>query len=248
MYNPFTLQDKKILVTGASSGIGRSIAIECSRMGAELIITGRDITRLEDTYKQLEGYNHKLFIADLSDQQSIEGLAISLPPIDGLVHSAGIAKLKPFQFLNRTDLEETLNTNFLGPALLSSIIFKKKLIRKGSSIVFISSISGIVCSSIGGSAYSSSKGAINGMVKGMALDLASKRIRVNSILPGMVDTKIFKDSSITQEQLEKDKIRYPLGRYGRPEDVAYCVIYLLSDASRWMTGSNIIIDGGFTLI
>jgi NAD(P)-dependent dehydrogenase (short-subunit alcohol dehydrogenase family) len=248
MKNPFSLSEKKILVTGASSGIGKSIAIECSRMGAELIITGRNRSRLEDTYSQLDGHNHKLIIANLSDERDIESLTIHLPTLDGLVHSAGIAKPKLFPFLSRNDLDEMMGINYFASALLSNDLLRKKLLKKGSSIVFISSISGVICSSVGGSAYSSSKGAINGLVKGMALDLAPKGIRVNSVLPGMIDTNIFNDSSITQEQLNQDKKRYPLGRYGRPEEVAFCVIYLLSDASVWMTGSNIVLDGGFTLI
>ena len=105
-----------------------------------------------------------------------------------------------------------------------------------------------MCSYIGGSAYSASKGAINGLVKGMALDLANKGIRVNTVVPGMVDSNLLENSAISQDELEKDKKKYPLGRYGKPEDIAYAVIYLLSDASSWVTGSNIIIDGGYTLI
>jgi NAD(P)-dependent dehydrogenase (short-subunit alcohol dehydrogenase family) len=248
MNNPFSLQGKTILVTGASSGIGKAIAIECSKMGAVLIITGRSKLRLEETYNQLNGENHQLFTANLSNQKEIENLVNNLPDLHGIVHAAGIVKPRPFTYLNRMELEEIINTNFFGPALLTNDILRKKVIKKGASIVFISSISGILCSYVGGSSYSASKGAINGLVKGMALDLAPKGIRINSVLPGMIDTNIIKDGSITQEQLDQDKTRYPLGRYGRPEEVAYAVIYLLSDASVWMTGSNIVIDGGYTLI
>lgn len=248
MYNPFSLQGKVILVTGASSGIGKSIAIECSKMGAQLIITGRNKERLSDTYNQLDGENHQQCIADLSTDDGIELLVANLPPLDGIMHVAGIVKPKPFSFLNRQELDLIMNTNFYGPVLLTNALLRKKLVKKGASIVFVSSISGTICSFIGGSSYSASKGALNGIIKGMALDLAPRGIRVNSILPGMVDTGIFNESAISDEDLIVDRKRYPLGRYGKPEEVAYAAIYLLSDASAWTTGSNILLDGGYTLI
>lgn len=246
--DPFSLLDKKILVTGASSGIGRSIAIEISKFGAKLIITGRDKIRLDDTFSKLHGENNVKIEADLTVEADQEILQENLSNLDGIVHSAGVTNPKPFSFLTRKDIDYVMNINFFAPTILTNGLIRKKSISKGASIVFISSISGIVCSTVGGSAYSSSKGAINGLVKGMALDLANKGIRVNCILPGMIETDIYKNSSITQEQLELDRKRYPLGRYGSPEDVAYGAIYLLSDASKWMTGSNIVIDGGYTLI
>jgi NAD(P)-dependent dehydrogenase (short-subunit alcohol dehydrogenase family) len=248
MKSPFSLQGKVVLVTGASSGIGRSAAIECSKMGAQLIITARNQVRLSDTLTMLQGKGHQLCLADLATDEGVEMLVEKLPQVDGIVHAAGIVKPKPFQFLNRIELEEIMNINFLGPILLTNSLIRRKLINKQASIVFISSISGIMCSFIGGSSYSASKGAINGVIKGMALDLASKQIRVNSIIPGMIDTGIFNESAISRESLDKDKTRYPLGRYGKPQEVAYAAIYLLSDASAWVTGSNLLIDGGFTLI
>jgi NAD(P)-dependent dehydrogenase (short-subunit alcohol dehydrogenase family) len=248
MINPFSLRGKKILVTGASSGIGKCIAIECSKTEAQLIITARNQERLNTTYNLLEGKNHIQCKADLSTDLGIESLAGILPRLDGIVHVAGIVKPKPFQFLNRQELDEIMNINFLGPTLLTNVLIRKKLINNQASLVFISSISGTICSFIGGSSYSASKGALNGMIKGMALDLASKQIRVNSIIPGMIETSIFIDSAISQESLIDDRKRYPLGRYGTPEDIAYGAIYLLSNASLWITGSNLLIDGGFTLI
>lgn len=248
MNNPFSLSDKTILVTGASSGIGKSIAIECSRMGAQLCISGRNSERLNETFNELEGSNHQQFVADLSRDEEIEKLVLSLPKLDGIVHVAGIVKPKPFQFLNREELNEVMNINFYAPVLLTNLLIRKKLVNKNSSIVFISSISGVKASFIGGSSYSASKGALNGIVKGMALDLAPKQIRVNTVIPGMIDTGIFDGSGITQEDLNADKKRYPLGRYGKPEEVAYAVIYLLSDAGAWTTGSNLLIDGGYTLL
>ncbi len=248
MYNPFTLKDKTIFVTGASSGIGKAIAIECSKMGAKVIISGRNEQRLKETFSNLEGDNHEYITADLSNKDDLITLNKSLPVLDGLVNCAGLTKVAPFSFASRDSFEEVMDVNFFAPTELTRLLVKSKKISKKGSIVFISSVSGVYCSAVASSIYSSSKGAVNGLVKGIALDLAPKGIRVNSVNPGMIDTEIFSDSAITQDQLNEDIKRYPLGRYGKPEEVAYVVIYLLSDASSWTTGSNILIDGGYTLI
>ena len=248
MYNPFTLEGKKILVTGASSGIGKAIAIESSKMGANVIITGRNEKRLRDTFSKLEGSGHGLIVADLSIKEEIERLHKELPVIAGLVNCAGLTKVVPFSFATRDSFEDVMNVNFFAPTELTRLMVKSKKIGKGGSVVFISSVSGVYCSAVASSIYSSSKGAINGLVKGVALDLAPKGIRVNSVNPGMIDTDIFSGSAITEEQLKEDMKRYPLGRYGKPEEVANAVIYLLSDAASWTTGSNLLIDGGYTLL
>lgn len=248
MYNPFSLANKTILVTGASSGIGKAIAIESSKMGAKVIISGRNEERLKETLSILEGENNEYIIADLSVKKDLEELYKNLPTLDGLVNCAGIIKTLPFTFASRESFEEVFNVNFFAPAELTRLLVKSKKIKKGGSIVFISSITGVYCSIVAQSVYASSKGAINGLVKGIALDLAPKGIRVNSVNPGMVETDILIESVITEEQLNDDRKRYPLGeRYGKPEEVAYATIYLLSDASSWTTGSNILIDGGYTL-
>ena len=248
MYNPFSLEDKTILVTGASSGIGKSIAIECSKMGAKLIISGRNENRLKETFELLEGDNHDYIVADLSNKEDIENLSKSLPALNGLVNCAGLTKVVPFPFATRTNFEEVMNVNFFAPTELTRLLVKSKKINKEASIVFISSVSGVYCSAVAASVYSASKGAVNGLIKGMALDLAPKGIRVNSVNPGMIDTDIFTNTAITQNELAEDVKRYPLGRYGKTQEVAYAVIYLLSDASSWTTGSNILIDGGYTLL
>jgi NAD(P)-dependent dehydrogenase (short-subunit alcohol dehydrogenase family) len=154
----------------------------------------------------------------------------------------------PFVYANEEVVNEVLGTNFIGPLTLTQHILKLKKINRDASIVFISSISGTRVSSPGGSIYSASKGAVNGLIKGMALDLAPRGIRVNAVAPGMIETDIYTGSSISQDQLKEDMKRYPLKRYGKPEEVAYAVIYLLSDASVWVTGSSLVIDGGFTLL
>lgn len=248
MQNPFTLEGKTLLITGASSGIGKAIALESSRMGASLIITGRNQVRLDESYQLLEGEKHLMVCSDLNNEKEIEMLISQLPLIDGIVHCAGITKNIPFQFASREKLDEVMNINFYVPAEITRRALKTKKIVKNGSIVFISSISGVFCSAFASSIYSASKGAVNGLVKGMALDLAPKGIRVNCINPGVIETNIFDAGAITVGQLDEEKKKYPLKRFGQPCEIAYAAIYLLSDASSWVTGSNLLIDGGFTLL
>lgn len=248
MYNPFSLEGKTILITGASSGIGRSAAIECSRFGARVILTGRNTERLNDTYANLDGLNHIQIKADLSEKAGIEYLLTSLTELNGVCHCAGITNPVPFTYIDQKKLDDIFAINFFGPLILTKELVKRKLLQRESSVVFVSSISGVYISSVAGTLYSSTKGAINGAIKGVALDLATKKIRVNSVCPGMIKTNLLSDGKLTKEDLEIDMKRYPLQRYGNPEDVAYAVIYLLSDASKWITGTNLLIDGGYTLL
>jgi NAD(P)-dependent dehydrogenase (short-subunit alcohol dehydrogenase family) len=251
MFNPFSLNGKTVLITGASSGIGRGIAIECSKMGAKLIISGRDAERLAETFEALEGDGHIIIQADLSIQEDIDRLVDETPVLNGCVHSAGIPKIAAVKFINRDIIEDILNINTVAPILLTSLLIKKKKLQKKSSIVFISSISGVCVANTGESPYSATKGAISGFVKGAAFELAAQGTRVNSINPGLVPTRILElSNSVFSEEQLKDTMysRYPLKRVGTPEDIAYGAIYLLSDASSWVTGINLIIDGGYTLI
>ena len=248
MYNPFSLENKTVLVTGASSGIGQAIAIECSKMGASVVITGRNEERLNQTFELLEGSNHQKIVCDLQSEENIKELSDQLPVLNGMVHAAGIQKTLPFQFVSSKELNKIFDINFFAPTMLSQMIVKAKKITKGASIVFISSINGPVTASTGNSMYSASKGAITAMAKNMAVDLAPKKIRVNCILPAMVETPLIQPEALTQEQLDYDKNLYPLKRYGKPEEIAYAAIYFLSDASAWTTGTNLIIDGGTTII
>lgn len=249
MGNPFSLEDKSILITGASSGIGRGIAIECSKMGAKVIISGRNKLTLNETFELLVGDGHRQTIADLSKQEDIERIVEECDILDGCVNCAGIPKLITVKFIDRINLEEIININSIAPILLTSLLVKKKKFRKASSIIFISSISGVLISTIGESTYSASKGALFGFAKGAALELASQQIRVNSINPGLIETNILKlaNNVFTEDQVKGKLNMYPLKRIGKPEDVAYGAIYLLSDASTWVTGINLVIDGGFTL-
>ena len=248
MYNPFSLKGKTVLVTGASSGIGRTIAIECSKMGAQLFITGRNIERLTATFEELEkGANHQFLPIDITSTEDINKLVNVVGNIDGLVNAAGIMKTLPFKFMDSQSLDDVMQANFVGPALLTKELVSKKKLQNNGSIVFISSISGNYVSTFGNTLYSASKGALDSFAKNIALEVASRKIRVNTVNPGMIETNFFSENKITEEQLKQDINRYPLKRFGKTEEVAYASIYLLSDASLWVTGASLLIDGGYTL-
>lgn len=249
MFNPFSLEDKTILVTGASSGIGREIAIVCSKMGARLVISGRNERRLDETFQKLIGNNHIKITADISKEEDIEYLTDIVPLLDGFSNNAGITKVVLVKHIRRTTLNDIFTTNTFAPIILTQLLIKKNKINNGGSIVFTSSLSGIYCVHYGESMYAASKGAISGFAKGAALDLAKVNIRVNSVCPGIIQTELFQTNAVLtpEELLEKQKF-FPLKRFGQPEDVANAVIYFLSDASSWVTGADLKIDGGYTLI
>lgn len=246
-YNPFSLEGKTVLVTGASSGIGRATAIECSKMGAKVIVTGRNEVRLNQTLAELEGLGHLSIVADLSSENGVNALVDQCPLIDGLVNNAGSTIMVPTQFISRDKLLQVLEVNTVAPIMLTQQLLKKKKLGKGASVVITDSISGVKIASPGNVLYSTSKAAINGFVKNAALDLAGKNIRVNAVCPGMIDTHILDNGTLTAEDQEADIKKYPLKRHGTPEEVAYAIIYFLSDASGFTTGSSLVIDGGFTL-
>lgn len=245
-YNPFTLKGKKILITGASSGIGKATAIECSRMGAKLIITGRNSERLNDTYQLLYGSDHQQIIADLNEESEIRNLIDQLPKLDGLVLAAGVIEMMPFLFTTTKKIEKIYKTNLLAPITLLRELIKKKKNETTMSVVALSSLGGIDVS-MANSVYGSGKAALSSFMQYAALELSNKKIRINSICPGMVWTPMIHHDVLTEEQLLEDEKNYPLKRYGKPEDIAYAAIYFLSDASEWVTGTNFIIDGGLHL-
>ena len=247
-YNPYSLEGKTILVTGASSGIGKATAIECSKLGARVIITGRDEARLQQTLSSLEGEGHVVIAAGLGEDDGIRFLVERVPVLNGIVHAAGISDTVLFQFLKKERLENIFNINFFAPVVLSQLLLKKKLLRKGGSIVFLSSIDGPITAHIGNSMYSATKGALSAMMRNMSIELASKGIRVNAVLPGMTETPLIHNGDITQEQLNKDMELYPLKRYADPREIAWAIIYLLSDASTFTIGANLVVDGGFTVL
>jgi len=247
MNNPFSLAGKTILVTGASSGIGRAVAISCSQLGASLVITGRNEIRLTETFSMLEGTNHQLICADLTKPDDMDKLVEQLPKLDGMVNNAGIAKPLVLQLTETEDVNEIMQINALVPIHLTRLVLQHKKLNKGASLVYISSINGNNCAYIGSTIYAASKSALTGFMKSVALELAPRGIRANCINPGMIETDLLKDGSVGQEEMESDRLKYPLKRYGKPEEVAYAAVYLMSDATQWITGSSLLIDGGYTL-
>lgn len=241
-FNPFSLSGKVILVTGASSGIGRGIAVACAKMGATIIINGRNEERLKDVIASMHGTEHKYIVADLNNQDDIRLLCSDMPKLDGIVHCAGVANRIPCKAIKQEDIDFIMKTNVEAPMLLQAELLKLKKISKSASIVFIASRAAD-SPSMGNSIYSASKGAIISYAKCLALELASRQIRVNCISPGMVWTDLI-TNVLNEEDLKTAEQNYPLKRFGKVEDVANLTIYLLSDASTWMTGSAIDISGG----
>lgn len=248
LYNPYTLIGKTILITGASSGIGKSTAIEASKLGAHLIITGRNKERLNRTFKALEKGNHQMFLGDLSKTVQIEKLMSTLPKIDGLSHNIGLNKTLPVLYYKEKDIMDLLRINTIIPMLLTRSLLKHKKVKLGGSLVYTSSISGLTKNEKGSGLYASSKAALTSFVKTLAYELAVKKTRVNSVHPGMVMTPMIEREEFSDEQRSNYLNKYPLMRYGEPREIALAIIYLLSDASQWVTGTSLLIDGGTSLI
>ena len=250
-FNPFSLNGKKIMITGASSGIGRQCAIDCSKMGATVVLIGRDESRLQETLSQMEGDGHLVCSVDLNQLENIKPLVQNvvskLGPLDGFIHSAGIEKTLPIKSLKPSDYEDVFKVNTLSAFEFMRYFSGSKSFNKGGSIVLISSITSVI-GRVGVSAYAASKGAIVSAVKTMALELAKRSVRINAVSPGTVLTPLMQSylSQISEEDRQKRMEGFPLG-LGDPADVANACIYLLSDAARWVTGQNIIVDGGYTI-
>ncbi|MBR3496874.1 MAG: SDR family oxidoreductase [Prevotella sp.] len=242
-FNPFSLIGKTILITGASSGIGRGIAITCSKMGATIVVSGRNSSKLDETLSMMEKGNHLRMICDLTQSGQLQTSVADLPKLDGVVHCAGIGQRLLCKQLRKKDIETVMNINFDAPVLLQKELLEQKKINKAASIVFIASIASW-SPSIGNAVYSASKGAIISYANCLSLELASRQIRVNCISPAMVWTDLVLADGIDEELLKEDEKKYPLKRYGTPEDIANLAVYMLSDASSWMTGSNVKISGG----
>lgn len=248
MFNPFSIEGKNILITGAASGMGKATAIACAKMGAHVVAADYNADGLEKTMGELEGDGHVSFVLNLADESSWGDLLANTPVLDGIANCAGIAHMNPFLFVNREDFDHVFNINFFGPVLLSKSLIKAKKLNKGGSIVFVSSVDGPRVVHAGNSVYSAGKNALVGMARNMALDLASKKIRVNCVLPGTTDTPLIRTSNVTEESLAEVAKTFPLKRFGSPEDMAYGIIYLISDASSFVTGTELVIDGGYSIV
>lgn len=249
-FNPFSLKGKKVVITGASSGIGRQCAIDCSRMGATIVMVARNQDRLQETYRHLAGEGHVIFSVDLTVREQMGELCsqilLKTGKIDGLVHCAGISTTLPLKLMNNGKIEDLFKTNVYSAIELTRELSKLKFMNSRGSIVFLSSVMGCVGES-GKFLYSMTKGALIAASRSLACEFAKREIRVNCISPGAILTPINESlphmADPEQRKLLEDKHLFGLGR---TSDISSGCIYLLSDASRWLTGQNLIIDGGYT--
>lgn len=247
-YNPFSLEGKTILITGAAGGIGRATALECAKLGARLILTDINEEGLKATLDLLENQNlHRYVVANLTIDEDIDKLVDEIEQLDGFVSNAGVTKPAPVKFINRTDLERIMSINAMAPMYLTQRLLRKKKFSKNSSIVFTVSIGGVFTTAFGNAMYGSSKGALQVFMKNVALESAINGIRCNSVNPGMINTGLLKPGTYSEEDRQRDMQTYPMKRYGEPREVALGIVYLLSDASSFVTGHSLIIDGGKTL-
>ncbi len=246
MIDSFSLIGKTILIVGGSRGIGRATAIQCSKAGGRMIIISRKMESLEKTLSLLDGGFNTAIPLDITDIESVSSTIPALPNLDGVVMCAGIGAMKPFLFSNRSDFEKVFDLNFFSTIEFLRLIIRHNKINKDGSVVFVSSIGGVFNHNVGNSIYGTSKAALNSIMKYCAIELAPKRIRVNCVNPGMIKTEFNNPDILTEEQLKNDIEKYPLKRIGEPEDVANAILFLLSDASSWITGTSLVVDGGLT--
>lgn len=241
----FSLHGKSILITGASSGIGKSIALTLSQLGAKVILIGRNELKLQDSFEQLEGEGHQWIRCDLTQNEAINEMLALLPPLQGVVFCAGVIDYMPAKQINAEAMRQLMLINFESQILLYQALHLQKKLTKGSSLVFISSVSALA-SVPATLVYAASKAALTSSVRVLASELAKFKIRVNSISPGLVRTPMLEHENVTEESMKNNESKYPLG-LGEPEDVAHAVAFLLSNEARWITGIDLIVDGGYML-
>jgi NAD(P)-dependent dehydrogenase (short-subunit alcohol dehydrogenase family) len=247
MTNPFSLEGKTILVTGASSNIGRQIAVKCSEMGSQVIATARNEERLKETLGKMTGEGHQILQSDLSDSEQIPALVEQLPELDGIVMCAAVFRTTPIRNNRRKYTEEMFKTNTFANIDLVQLLLKNRKIKDRGSILFISSVAAYRPYA-GNALYSATKGAINSFCQVLAIEQSNRKIRANCVSPGIIQSDMeVKDWAVTQEELDKEEARFPLG-FGHTEDIAYAAVYMMSDASKWVTGTNMIVDGGQSII
>lgn len=249
-FNPFSLENQRILVTGSTSGLGKTIALTCAHMGAEVICTGRDQDRLAKTLTELQSISdrsHQAIQADLTQASGRDALVTSIgkTPLNGVVHSAGISRLSPVRMMTEQHLREVQSINVDAPMLLTQALLKRNLVAPEGSMVFIASIAAHI-GVPGVAAYSGTKAALLAMVRCLAMEVVKRGIRANCLSPALVETPLLEATATMIGSMEQERGNYPLG-FGKPEDVANAALFLLSGASRWITGTTLVMDGGLTI-
>ena len=239
MANPFSLEGKTVIVTGASAGIGKATAILCAEMGAKVVALGRNEQRLAETMAQLQGEGHIMSAFDLNDEKAMDAAIAALSLIDGVACCAGVANMNPFQFVDKEEMQRVFSANFFAPVLLVNKLLKAKKLQKGSSVVFVSSVDGPKVVHAGNSVYSASKSALVGMARNMAVDLVGKKIRVNSVI---------RTANVTEEMLQETAKALPMKRFAVPQEIANAIVFLLSEASSYITGAELVVDGGSSIV
>lgn len=250
MLNPMDMTGRRVMITGASSGIGRETAVLLSQLGANLVLVARNASRLEETKSLLEGGDHRVEPFDLEALDDIpswmRGLGQEFGTLSGLVHCAGIQMTLPLRIVTPRQIAKITNVNLSAAIMLVKGLSQKGVFASSGSVVLMSSIMGLV-GSPARSLYSATKGALIALTKSLALELAGDGLRVNCVAPAFVDTPMFKDMKnlLQEEGLAKIESAHPL-RIGRPRDVANAVAFLLADTGRWITGTTLVVDGGYT--
>jgi len=246
MYNPYTLEGKTILITGAASGIGKATSIECSKVGAKVVAVDLNSEGLNALMPQLEGEEHISFAGNLCSEEFLKELGEQVPALDGVFLCAGVSDTTPVKFITEEKIDRVMSVNLVAPVMMLKQLLIRKKINKGGSLVWMSSY-GAEKVEPGLGIYAASKSAVNGIMRAYAKELVARKIRSNSIMPMMIRTELLSTlNNISDKDWEKQEAMYPLG-FGSPLDVAYAAIYLFSDASRWITGTQIKMDGGSNL-
>lgn len=248
-FNPFSLQGKRILISGATSGLGHATALHCAKLGAEVIGIGRDPERLANSLASLQaisGLPHRMLTADLTSAEDRNQIIAALDaPVHGVLHGAGISRLSPIRMITEAHLREVQAINVEAPTLLTQALLKKNMVAPDGSIVFIASIAAHI-GVAGVAAYSGTKAALIAITRCLAMEVVKRRIRANCLSPALVETPMLTATAEITGGIEEERKNYPLG-FGKPEDVANAAVFLLSDASRWITGTTIVMDGGLTI-
>lgn len=249
MCNSFSISGKTILITGAGSGIGRSTAIIASQMGATVILVDINEEGIKETLSRFDKQNvgYSYYVVNLMDSKEVESLVEDVVCLDGLVNNVGISNTRPLHLIREEDFNLVVGLNTKAPMVLTNLLYKKKKFNKGASIVFTSSLAGLYTFTPANGLYSLSKSALTSYAKSCAVEFAVRGIRSNCVNPSMVNTHLKESLSFSEEEYKKDVEKYPLKRYAEPEEVANAIVFLLSDASSYITGHTLLVDGGRSL-